>query len=143
MLTATISGVSLAQIGYSVFNQLNSSAFCASGMARVSDWNMWWCVFTRPGSTAWPRASIVSSAVVPGGISPAGQMASICAPRTRKLAPRSSRRSASRVTRTSALVISRVRSGVMQGRDGCAVAGAVARVAAGEEIVRRLKNRTG
>jgi hypothetical protein len=75
--TCTISGVRPAQIGYSVFNQPNSSAFCAAGTARVSDWTMWWWVFTRPGVTTWLRASISSprwrtSSSTSGGTAPAG-----------------------------------------------------------------------
>src|SRR3990167_5918996 len=31
-------------------------------MARVRLWYMWWCVFTRPGVTRGPRASMVSPA---------------------------------------------------------------------------------
>ena len=58
--TRTISGVRPTQIGYRPWSQLNSSAFCTDGIARVSDWYMWWCVLIRPGTTTWRRASITS-----------------------------------------------------------------------------------
>ena len=59
--TRTISGVRPTQIGYRPWSQLNSSAFCTDGIARVSDWYMWWCVLIRPGTTTWRRASMTSS----------------------------------------------------------------------------------
>jgi hypothetical protein len=50
-------------MGYKPVSQLNNSAFCTAGMARVKLWHMWWCVFTMPGMTTWCWASITLSAV--------------------------------------------------------------------------------
>ena len=87
-------------------SQPNSSASCAAGTARVSVWNMWWWVLTRPGSTTWPGkiddlVGDVRQVLV-------GRRPRSGCPRRRGRRPRSRAAPSSMVTRMSAFLASSV-----------------------------------
>ena len=58
------------QTSYSSVSQRKSGASCTRGTLRVRVCGRWWCVFTRPGSTTLPRASMRRSILAAPGTVP-------------------------------------------------------------------------